>query len=177
MSRFRRANTGTSFFFTLVSYRRRPILCDAMIRASLRNALQTVRRAHPFLIDGLVLLPDHLHCIWTLPPDDTDFSQRWAIIKHHVSRECGASYRVRGSAASRKRGESTIWQRRFWEHRIRNDVDMQRHMDYIHFNPVKHGYVGQVAAWPYSTFGRYVAGGVYAGDWGGNAEVSSWDFE
>jgi putative transposase len=177
MSRFRRATTGTSFFFTLVSYRRRPILCDPMIRSALRDAIRTVRLSQPFAIDGWVLLPDHLHCIWTLPSDDTDFSQRWSQIKRRVSAECGERYRVRGSDASIERGESTIWQRRFWEHRIRSEVDMQRHMDYIHFNPVKHGHVGHASAWPYSTFGRYVEKGVYAKDWGGSPELDKLDFE
>jgi len=177
MSRFRRANTGTTFFFTVISYRRRPILCDVLIRTALRDAIQTVRKSRPFIIDAWVLLPDHLHCIWTLPPADMDFSQRWSQIKHHVSRLCSPRYQVRGSVASQERHECTIWQRRFWEHRIRSDIDMQRHMDYIHFNPVKHGYVRQAAAWPYSTFGRYVERGVYAGDWGGNAEVNRFEFE
>ncbi len=177
MSRFRRANHGTTFFFTVVSYHRRPILCDAVIRTALRDAIQSVRRMKPFAIDGWVLLPDHLHCIWTLPPDDTDFSQRWSQIKHRVSHTCGDRYRVRGSDAAIRRGESTIWQRRFWEHQIRSEVDMQRHMDYIHFNPVKHGQVATAADWPYSTFGRYVKAGIYAADWVGGPERERLDLE
>jgi putative transposase len=177
MSHFRRGRTGTTFFFTLVAYRHRTILCDDMIRAALREAIRAVRTMHPFTIDAWVLLPDHMHCIWTLPPGDTDFSQRWSQIKRRVSVACGRRYRVRGSDAADARGESTIWQRPFWKHRIRNEVDMQTHMDYIHFNPVRHGYVNSVAAWPYSTFGRLVRAGIYAEDWGGTAALQRLDLE
>lgn len=177
MSRFRRAENGTTFFFTVVSYRRRPILCDTLIRTALRDAIRAVRVTRPFTIDGWVLLPDHLHCIWTLPPDDTDFSQRWSQIKRRVSYACNGRYRVRGSVANIERGESTIWQKRFWEHRIRNEIDMQRHMDYLHFNPVKHGHVMHASAWPYSTFGRYVDSGMYGRDWGGSPELDRLEFE
>ena len=177
MSRFRRANTGTTFFFTLVAYHRRPILCDPMIRTALRDALHAVRALRPFTIDAWVLLPDHMHCIWTLPTDDTEFSQRWSQIKHRVSYACGDAYRIRPSVSGLKRGEATIWQRRFWEHQIRDDIDMQRHMDYVHFNPVRHGHVEQVSAWPYSTFGRWVKAGLYAADWGGGPELDGLDFE
>jgi putative transposase len=177
MSRFRRANDGTTFFFAVIAYRRRPILCDTVIRTALRDAIRAVRASQPFSIDGWILLPDHLHCIWTLPPDDTNFSQRWSQIKHRVSYACGDRYRMRGSDAQAQRGESTIWQRGFWEHCIRNDIDMQRHLDCIHFNPVKHGYAETAAAWPYSTFKWYVDAGVYAVDWGGTAEVRRLEFE
>jgi len=177
MSRFRRANDGATFFFTVVSYRRRPILCDDAIRTALRDAIQSVRLTRPFIIDGWVLLPDHLHCIWTLPPDDVDFSQRWSHIKHRVSHACGQRYRMHASDAAIRRGEATIWQSRFWEHRIRDEVDMQRHMDYLHFNPVKHGHAAMASEWPYSTFGRYVKAGIYAADWGGRAGLEGMDLE
>jgi putative transposase len=177
MSRYRRSITGSSFFFTVVSYHRRPILCDPPIRAALREAIQAVRLLKPFVIDGWVLMPDHLHCIWTLPTGDTDFSQRWSQIKHRVWYACGERYRIQQSAARDRRGDSTIWQRRFIEHRIRDDVDMQRHLDYIHYNPVKHGYAVHAHAWPYSTFGQYVKAGVYALDWGGGTETDDIGFE
>jgi putative transposase len=177
MSRYRRADSGTTFFFTVIAYHRRPILCDTVIRTALRDAIQKVRVTQPFMIDSWVLLPDHLHCIWTLPAGDTDFSQRWSQIKRRVSVACGARYRMRGSDAAMARGESTIWQRRFWEHRIRSDTDLQRHMDYVHFNPVKHGHVQQAAQWPYSSFGRYVKAGVYAQDWGGTDAAMQLEFE
>ena len=116
-----------------------------------------------------------MHCIWTLPEHDTDYSTRWSIIKRYVSsRGAPALHDPALSMSSRqKRRESTIWQRRFWEHQIRNEVDFERHMDYIHFNPVKHGFVQQVVDWPYSTFHRYVRDGVYAGNWGGTEEIRS----
>jgi len=112
----------------------------------------------PFIIDAMVVLPDHLHCIWQLPDDDTDFSTRWMLIKKQVS----------ASMKSEKnhRGEKKIWQRRFWEHRIRNDDDYQRHMDYIHYNPVKHGYAKSPASWRYSSFPKMVKDGLYEENWG-----------
>ena len=133
MSRYRRVIIpGATYFFTVVSYRRRPILCDASVRAALRDALHTVHARHPFTIDAWVLLPDHLHCIWTLPPDDGDFSGRWGIIKRLVSLACaGDYYREDWMTASKiKHRESTFWQRRYWEHCIRNDADFSHHIDY-----------------------------------------------
>lgn len=170
MSRYRRATaTGSSYFFTVVAYRRQPILCEEAIRNELRDAIEAVRVARPFVIDAWVLLPDHLHCVWTLPDGDADFSTRWMKIKREVSLACRGHYRCPGllSASKVKHRESTIWQRRFWEHQIRDENDFVRHVDYIHFNPVKHGHVQQVGAWPYSTFHRFVREGAYARDWGG----------
>ncbi len=163
MSNYRRAQiAGGTFFFTVVSYRRQPILCDDAVRAALRDAIRAVQGAKPFSVDAWVLLPDHLHCIWTLPPGDGDFSSRWSLIKSAVSRAIGAQYRRDEwkNDSKRKHRESTIWQRRFWEHCIRDEDDLQRHMDYLHFNPVKHGLVKAVADWPYSTFHRLMAEGV-----------------
>lgn len=172
MTRYRRARTGHTFFFTLVAYHRRPILCHPTIRNSLRRAIQNLRHTRPFSIDGWVLLPDHLHCIWTLPDGDSDFSTRWSLIKRAVSRfsrDVALDPDSR-SASARKHRESTIWQRRFWEHLIRDDIDFERHLDYIHFNPVKHGHVGRAIDWPYSTIHRYVKEGVYPGDWAGGPD-------
>jgi len=178
MSRFRRATAGSTFFFTVISHRRRPILCDETIRAALRDAIHAVRMRRPFAIDAWVLLPDHLHCIWTLPDGDSDYSARWSQIKHHVSFRCRDAYddSLLGRAG-KARGEAAIWQRRFWEHRIRDDVDMERHVDYIHFNPVRHGHAVHAATWPYSTFSRYVREGVYPPDWGGAPHLDELDFE
>jgi putative transposase len=170
MSQYRRANTpGATYFFTLITYRRQTILCDTPIREALREAIIAVRNTRPFVVDAWVLLPDHLHCIWTLPVDDADFSQRWASIKRKVSIKCGESYKRLDwvTQSKRKHRESTIWQRRFWEHQIRDDKDFQRHVDYIHWNPVKHGHVTQVSDWPYSTFHRYVKQNIYSHNWGG----------
>lgn len=170
MSRYRRATAaGSSYFFTVVAYRRQPILCDEAIRNALRAAIETVRTSRPFAIDAWVLLPDHLHCVWTLPDGDADFSTRWMNIKRAVSLACREDYRRTDwvSASKLKHRESTIWQRRFWEHQIRDENDFARHVDYIHFNPVKHGHVQQAGDWPYSTFHRFVRDGVYARGWAG----------
>jgi len=179
MPRYRRAHDGQTYFFTLISFRRRPILCHLPIRTALRAALIEVRQRRPFDIEAWVLMPDHLHCIWTLPTDDTDYSTRWALIKRLVSRACGDELGApRPLSASRvKHRDATIWQRRFHEHMIRDEWDFERHMDYIHFNPVKHGHAGSAAAWPFSTFHRYVREGVYPGDWGGNTHAARADWD
>ena len=180
MSRYRRASTSNaSYFFTVVTYRRQPILCDEAIRDALRAAIEKVRTMRPFVIDAWVLLPDHLHCIWTLPEGDADFSTRWMMIKRAVSLACSDHYKRMDwmTASKSKHRESTIWQRRFWEHQIRNEDDFARHADYIHFNPVKHGHVRHVSDWPYSTFHRYVRDKVYPLDWpgGANREALKYD--
>lgn len=170
MSRYRRTNSeGATYFFTVVTYRRQPLLCDAPIRKALRQAIETVRVKRPFKIDAWVLLPDHLHCIWTLPPGDADYAMRWGMIKRSVSRACAPDYKRPEwiTASKGKHRESTIWQRRFWEHRIKDEQDYIRHVDYIYYNPVKHGVCERVIDWPYSTFHRDVARGVTAMDWGG----------
>ena len=168
MAHYRRALNDSTYFFTVVTYRRRPILCDARVRLALRSAFEGVRARLPFQVDAIVLLPDHLHCICTLPDGDANFSTRWSHIKHVVSfacRDAYADYTV--TNAQRRRREAAIWQRKFWEHRIRDERDMEKHVDYIHYNPVKHGLVDRAAAWAYSSFGRHVDAGVYPVDWGG----------
>jgi putative transposase len=172
MSRFRRTITGSTFFFTLVAWRRRPILCDDIIRDTLRNAICKVRARRPFTIDAWVQLPDHLHCIWTLPQGDVAFSQRWSEIKHSVSYACRGRYNGPGlSLSMRRRRLAPIWQPRFWEHQIRDEHDFGRHVDYIHMNPVRHGLVGHASLWPYSSFARYVRAGTYPPDWCGPADM------
>jgi len=171
MSNYRRANTkGGTYFFTVVTYRRQRFLCDENVRKVLRSGVRDVQAIHPFTIDGWVLLPDHLHCIWTLPPDDANFSIRWAMIKRYVTKQCGSDLRRNDlmNKSKQKRNESTLWQRRFWEHKISDERDYEIHMDYIHYNPVKHRIVNKVVDWPYSTFHRYVREGVYDKNWGGD---------
>jgi putative transposase len=170
MPNYRRANTkGGTYFFTVVTYRRRRILCDENVRIALRHAIRRTRTIYPFTIDGWVLLPDHLHCIWTLPPGDADFGVRWAMIKRYVTKQCADTLHREDwmNDSKRRRKESTIWQRRFWEHQIRHDHDYEKHMDYLHYNPVKHRHVLQVKDWPYSTFHRCVHRGIYTEDWAG----------
>ena len=168
MPNYRRANlAGGTYFFTVNTLQRIPVLTEAPVREALREAIQHTRVTAPFDIDAWVLLPDHLHCIWTLPPEDVDFSMRWSKIKRYVSQKCGNTFGIENISASRtKRHESGLWQRRFWEHQIRDDGDFTRHVDYIHWNPVKHGLVARAVDWPYSTFHRFVQHGVYSSDWG-----------
>ena len=174
MPNYRRANiAGGTYFFTVNTFRRLPVLTEAPVRVALREALQRTRVAHPFEIDAWVLLPDHLHCIWTLPQGDADFSIRWAKIKSCVSKECDAKFGVQDLSESRnRRREAGLWQRRFWEHQIRDDADFARHVDYIHWNPVKHGLVEQATDWPHSTFHRFLHDGVYSHDWGLSESLS-----
>jgi len=160
---------GGTYFFTVVTFGRQPILTNDQVQAALRKGIQEVRQSLPFTIEAWVLLPDHLHTIWTLPDNDDNFASRWAVIKRIVSKRCGSLGVIRGpvSDSRDKRSESPIWQRRFWEHCIRDELDFQRHIDYLHWNPVKHGYVKRVIDWPYSTFHRFMDNGVYPPDWGG----------
>ena len=131
----------------------------------LRAAFRAARSERPFAIDAIVVLPEHLHIVMTLPPEDVDFSGRWRRIKGHFSSALlGAAIPI----ARRSNGDLALWQSRFWEHTIRNDDDFARHVDYIHFNPVKHGLTPRVSDWPYSSFHRYVRQGVLPEDWGGD---------
>jgi len=174
MSRYRRSLlAGGTYFFTVVTYRRQTILCDEMFRHALRSAIESVRVSRPFTIDAWVLLPDHLHCIWTLPKDDADFSTRWMMIKRKVSIACTSQYEHANwlTPSKQKHRESTIWQRRFWEHQIRDDIDYAKHLDYLHFNPVKHGLTNQAKDWPYSSFHRYVKDGFYEENWGLSSDI------
>ena len=154
MKTYRRAyQPGGRYFFTLVTHRRAPWLTLEVARTRLREGMRKVACRYPFGLDAFVLLPDHLHVIWRLPPNDSDFSTRWRLIKHHVS------------MGLRDRGEP-CWQPRFWEHLLRDEDDWRRHVDYVHYNPVKHGLVSAPIEWPYSTFARAVARGWYTADWG-----------
>ena len=140
---------------------------------ALRKAVQEVRIKHPFTVNAWVLLPEHLHCIWTLPEGDQDYSLRWSLIKAGFSRE---TTRLRHGQESigesrRKHREKSLWQRRFWEHRIRDEQDYQSHFDTVHFNPLRHGLVARVQDWPFSTFHAYVKLGIYPEDWGGRAQA------
>ena len=174
MPEYRRADIpGATYFFTVTTHRRQELLTDPRCRESLRNAIDKVRLEMPFDILAWVLMPDHLHTVWRLPQNDKDFSLRWSLIKQHVTRDCAAWLPRQHLPASRdKRSEGSLWQRRFWEHLIRDETDLSRHLDYIHYNPVKHGYVANAADWPYSTFHRFVKEGTYPEDWGGIVEAN-----
>nr|WP_298116502.1 transposase [uncultured Pseudomonas sp.] len=171
MSNYRRARyAGACYFFTLVTHQRQPVLTQPRLREALRLAIERVRQGHPFSIHGWVLLPDHLHCLWQLPEGDTDYSRRWSMIKRLTSQ---AMPELSGSISLSRnlRRESGLWQRRFWEHRIRDEQDYRQHLDYLHWNPVRHALVERVADWPWSSYHRLVREGIYPADWGGCGEV------
>ena len=165
--KYRRAiATGGTYFFTVVTYNRRKILCEPENVDLLRNSFRYVMQQHPFKIDAIVILPDHLHSIWTLPEKDADFSTRWRLIKSYFSRKCHAQYQKNISISRQYKKEKAVWQRRFWEHQIRDEQDFINHVEYIHYNPVKHGLVGTPKDWEYSSFQRYVNTGIYDQMWG-----------
>lgn len=160
---------GGTYFFTVNLLDRRSDLLVAQIDA-LRAAVRAVRARTPFHIDAWVVLPDHMHCLWTLPEGDAEFPGRWYAIKVAFSKR--VSPIEPRSPVRLRRGERGIWQRRYWEHTIRDDRDYALHMDYIHFNPVKHGFASAPADWPFSSFRRCVARGLYPREWiGGDAEL------
>lgn len=152
---------GTYFFTVNLLERDRRLLVDRI--DVLRAAFSEARKARAFRIDAAVVMPDHLHCVWTLPTGDSDNATRWRHIKSTFSRALSAG--ERRSTRRIAKAERGIWQRRYWEHLIRDERDLAAHIDYVHFNPVKHGHVTRVAEWPYSTFHRYVASGHLPVDW------------
>lgn len=172
---YRRAwSPGGTWFFTLNLLQRNGN--DLLIRHIdlLRATVYMVRLKHPFAIHGWVVLPEHMHCIISLPGNETDFALRWRLIKSGFSKQIPPTeYR---SPVRSQRGERGIWQRRYWEHLIRDEADYAAHIDYIHINPVKHGLVGQVVDWPYSTLHRYVEQGVYPRDWAGSMLTDRLDY-
>jgi putative transposase len=165
MSNYRRMRVpgGTYFFTVNLLERRRRLLVDRI--GDLRTAFRAARAVRPFEVLAIVVLPDHLHCLWRLPSGDSDNANRWAQIKSGFSRRL--PIHERRSAQRMARRERGIWQRRYWEHLIRDENDLRRHVEYIHFNPVKHGYVVRASDWPHSSFRRWVERGEYPADWGG----------
>jgi putative transposase len=166
MPNYRRTwHPGGTYFFTVNLLKRRG--SDLLVRHIdlLRAAVRDVRTSHSFEIHSWVVLPDHLHCVIELPQSDADYATRWRLIKRRFSMGL-PNVESRNDSRSR-RGERGIWQRRYWEHLIRDERDYRAHMDYVHFNPVKHGLVNRVVEWPYSTFHALVKSGIYPMDWGG----------
>lgn len=165
--RYRRSDVeGGTWFFTVNLADRS---ADTLVRyiEDLREVMYKVKAAHPFSLLAMVVLPEHLHAIWRLPLGDADYPLRWALIKAGFSRRLAKGETLSPSrAAKRERG---IWQRRYWEHQIRDEMDLARHVDYIHFNPVKHGWVSRAVDWPHSTLHGYVERGMMSGDWGGGS--------
>ncbi len=159
---------GTYFFTVVLRDRRSTVLVDYI--GPLRDAFRYVRHQRPFTIDAVVVMPDHIHTIWTLPLNDTDYAGRWRAIKSRFTRRL---VRLGVPLMRNAKGEYDLWQRRYWEHTIRDNNDMARHVDYIHYNPVKHGHVASVSDWPYSSFHRFVDADLYPIDWG----TGEMDFE
>ncbi len=159
----RHFNPGGTFFFTVVTYHRYPFFNSGPARTLLGEAFRSAQERYPFTLNAICLLPDHLHCIWTLPDNENDNSIRWRTIKSYFTQRYKGGFHANTEiSASRKlRRESGIWQRRFWEHIIFDDLDYERHINYIHYNPVKHGLVEDVESWQWSSFHRYVKLGWY----------------
>lgn len=159
MSEYRRARVaGASYFFTVVTWQRQLLFTDDIPVEMLRQAFRKTMKNRPFEIEAIVVLPDHLHSLWRLPEGDTDYSSRWREIKKAFSR--------RITTDTNARNERLVWQRRFWEHVIRDDRDWRHHLDYIHYNPVKHGLALRPGDWPWSSFRSAVEKGWYDPDWG-----------
>jgi putative transposase len=172
--RYRRSQSaGGTYFFTLNLADRSS---DLLVRHIdlFRVVLAQVKQAHPFALVAMVVLPEHLHAIWRLPEDDADYPMRWSLIKAGLSRRMEKDERISASRAAKR--ERNIWQRRYWEHQIRDESDLARHVDYIHYNPVKHGWVKQPIDWPHSTLHGYIDRKIIAPDWGAQVDVKNGDF-
>jgi putative transposase len=161
--RYRRATIpGACYFFTVnLAERNKSLLVDTI--NVLRSAFKQVKKNHAFTISAIVVLPDHLHTIWQLPENDADYPTRWNLIKRSFSRALPKTERI--SNSRRIKGERGIWQRRYWEHMIKDENDFEQHVNYIHFNPVKHGYVQAPADWPYSSIHQYIRNDVLQANW------------
>ncbi len=158
---------GGTYFFTVVTEGRSPLFANETARSLLRSAINETRERFPFSLVAIVLLPDHLHTIWALPLGDLDFSTRWSFLKRRFTQSwlvCGGAQQSISASKSKNRRRG-VWQRRFWEHMIRDERDLENHCNYIHFNPVKHGLVPCAHAWPHSSFARFVTQGFYPSDW------------
>ena len=159
---------GTWFFTVNLLQRQNNNLLVREINL-LRNTVKSVRKSYPFHINAWVVLPDHMHAVWTLPENDADFSTRWRLIKSGFSRGLPKTEYL--SAVRIAANERGIWQRHYWEHAIRDELDFERHIDYVHINPMKHQLVTQIKDWPYSSFHRYVESGIYPLNWGGGVDI------
>jgi putative transposase len=155
---------GGTYFFTVNIYDRQSTLLVDQIDI-LRSAVKFVKQRKPFQINAWVVLPDHMHAIWTLPPEDSDYSSRWREIKKRFTKEL-----IKDSFVHSRLKGKVVWQKRFWEHTIKSHVDFQKHFDYVHINPLKHGVVERVSDWPFSSFHRSVAQGLYSKDWCGDID-------
>jgi putative transposase len=168
---------GGVFFFTVVTFQRARILTLTESREFLHAAWKKVKERYPFQTDAVCLLPDHIHCIWSLPEGDANYSLRWSEIKKSFSKAYLKQFGTIESknVSQQKRGEAAVWQRRFWEHTIRDLDDFNRHINYIHFNPVKHGLVNNPEDWQWSSYHRFLRQGYYEDGWGAIDELFNSD--
>jgi putative transposase len=166
--RYRRLRiSGGTYIFTLVTFDRLPIFRNDEAVELLKTSLQSVAIDHPFQILGYVIMPDHLHCIWELPDGDPDFSGRWSLVKARFTRAYAKRFDTTKPSPSRlRRRERSVWQRRFWEHFIQDDKELNQCLDYVHLNPIYHGFVAHPIEWKHSSFGDYVRDGIYPASWG-----------
>ncbi|MFN9341882.1 MAG: REP-associated tyrosine transposase [Planctomycetota bacterium] len=168
---------GGTYFFTCVTYGRRKILTTDLGRECLRTAIEKTRSRRAFEIVAIVLLPDHWHTVWTLPQGDANYSIRWMRIKEEFSKHWLAEggTELKQSSSRVKHRQRGIWQKRYWEHTVRDEDDLKRCVDYIHWNPRKHGLVERVCDWQWSSFQRMVESGEYEREWGGIDPAPGWD--
>jgi putative transposase len=168
LMRYRRATVpGASYFFTLITYQRKPLFADPNNVERWHRAVAKVQRARPFVVEAEVVMLDHLHMIWTLPETDADYATRIRLIKTAFTKDlCRRDRGITKNESRAKKGERDVWQRRFWEHVIRDERDFEAHLDYIHANPVQNGLVARPSDWPHSTFGVWLERGAYDPWWG-----------
>ena len=163
----RNYQAGASYFFTINISDRQSQLLTTYID-ELRLAYQKTQQKMPFTTDAIIILPDHIHTIWTLPENDNDYPTRIRLLKSYFSRQLPAHVKRTNNQSRQGKSETGVWQRRYWEHTLQNEIDYNRHMDYIHYNAVKHGYAENPADWKHSTFMREVDNGRYDLNWAGD---------
>ena len=168
---------GGTYFFTCVTHERQPILTTDPGRRCLREAILKVKADHPFEIVAIVLLPDHWHTVWVLPSGDDRYPLRWMRIKEEFTERwlaCGGT-ELPQSASRKRQRQRGIWQKRYWEHTVRDEDDLKRCVDYCHWNPRKHRLVTRISDWEWSSFARFVREGEYEPDWGGTDPTPGWN--
>lgn len=171
MKYIRARQPGGVYFFTLVTFNRRQIFRAPEHCALFIQSLEYVNNAHPFNLLAYCLLPDHVHMIWELPEGDMNYPMRMRLVKSFFSRHFKDDNKTNLPASRKSKGELAVWQRRFWEHLIRDEKDLQNHLEYIHYNPVSHGLANSPLSWQYSSFGRFVNEGLYDENWGLNSDM------
>lgn len=176
MSNYRRnKQAGATYFFTLCLHDRRSTLLTDYIDV-LRLAYRKTQNKKPFITEAMVVLPEHVHALWTLPENDADYANRIRLFKSHFTRQLPNELKQTTNANRQKHKQTGVWQLRYWEHTIRDEQDFINHVNYIHYNPVKHGYVKHVKDWEYSTFHKHVKNGVYDEDWGSDYQIVDVNF-